>query len=220
MSTADAKLRIDSSSVDSSVEPPKFYQHPNSLVESEQVGEGTRIWAFAQVMKGAVVGKNVNVGGHAFVESGAVVGDNVTIKNQVLIWEGVTIQDDVFIGPRVAFTNDRFPRSPRSSGASERYDAKENWLEKTVVCRGASIGAGVTIAPSCTLGCGCMVAAGSVVTSDVPAFALVVGVPARRIDDVCSCGQRLRGKYNEVNCAACGETAAARQEIANSNASN
>lgn len=184
-----------------------FFQHPMALVESEDIGDGTRVWAFAHVMSGAKIGCNVNVGDHAFVESGAVVGDNVTIKNAVCIWEGVTIENDVFVGPRVTFTNDRFPRSPRMPGVEKRYAKKETWLSKTVVQQGAAIGACATITPGITLGFACTVGAGATVVTDVPPFALVVGTPAKRIGDVCQCGQRLSGTFDVVDCEFCGQTA-------------
>ena len=161
-------------------------------------------------MRGAVVGNRVNIGDHAFIEGGAVIGDNVTIKNGVCIWEGVAIEDDCFIGPGVIFTNDRHPRSPRMEVARQRYSNKESWLVKTVVRQGCSVGAGAVICPGVDLGTFSMIAAGSVITRDVPAFALMKGTPARRVADVCSCGQRLSGKFDEVSCEACGETAAER----------
>ena len=151
------------------------YFHPAALVESEAVGAGTRVWAFAHVMRDARLGKNCNVGDHAFVESGAIVGDNVTLKNNVCVWAGVTLEDDVFVGPNATFTNDRYPRSPRMREAASRYESTEHWLALTVVERGVSIGANVTIVPGLRLGRYCMIAAGSIVTVDVPPFALVVG---------------------------------------------
>lgn len=181
--------------------------HPTALVESDDIGSGTSIWAFVHVMKGARLGSNVNVGDHAFIESGAIVGNNVTIKNQVLIWEGVRIEDNCFIGPRVTFTNDRNPRSPRMPGCQARYREKENWLSRTIVRTGSSIGAAATICPGITLGEYCMIAAGAVVVSDVLPFALMVGVPARHVGDVCRCGQRLQRGYHEEDCADCGMTA-------------
>jgi UDP-2-acetamido-3-amino-2,3-dideoxy-glucuronate N-acetyltransferase len=184
--------------------------HPTALVESQDIGTGSSIWAFVHVMKGARLGANVNVGDHAFIESGAVVGDNVTIKNQVLIWEGVQIEDNCFIGPRVTFTNDRNPRSPRMPGSADRYREKSNWLARTLVRKGCSIGAAATICPGIVLGDFCMIAAGSVVTSNVPPFALMMGVPARHVADVCCCGQRLEGRYDESDCKFCGMTAAQR----------
>ena len=184
--------------------------HPTALVESDEVGSGSSIWAFVHVMKGAKLGSNVNVGDHAFIEAGAIVGNNVTIKNQVLIWEGVQIEDNCFIGPRATFTNDRNPRSPRMPISKERYRDKVNWLARTIVREGSSIGAAATICPGIELGAYCMIAAGAVVTGNVPPFALMMGVPAKHVADVCACGQRLHGRYDETDCKYCGTTAAER----------
>lgn len=184
--------------------------HPKALVESDQIGSGTSIWAFAHVMKGAKIGCNVNIGDHSFVESGALIGNNVTLKNQVCVWEGVTIEDDVFIGPRVTFTNDRYPRSPRMPEAHVRYSTRANWLATTVVRKGCSIGAAATICPGLELGAYSVIGAGAVVTHDVPAFALVRGSPARQAGVVCTCGQPLDGAYDVVLCRFCGETGANR----------
>src|SRR5688572_28907480 len=107
--------------------------HPTALVESADVGAGTRVWAFSHVMAGARIGSNCNLGDHTFVEAGAVVGDNVTLKNNVCVWAGITLENDVFVGPNVAFTNDRFPRSPRMPQVRERYARPDRWLEPTVV---------------------------------------------------------------------------------------
>ncbi|MEO8270926.1 MAG: hypothetical protein ABI557_14480, partial [Aureliella sp.] len=95
--------------------------HPTALVETEQIGDSTNVWAYAHVMQGARIGNQVNIGDHAFVEGGAVIGDRVTLKNRVCVWEGVTIEDDVFVGPCVTFTNDKNPRSPRMAKVRERY---------------------------------------------------------------------------------------------------
>jgi acetyltransferase-like isoleucine patch superfamily enzyme len=187
-----------------------YFVHSAAIVETIQIGAGTRIWACAHVMPGARIGEHCNVGDHAFVEAGAVVGDNVTIKNNVCIWAGITLEDDVFVGPNVAFTNDRFPRSPRMSQVQSRYEAVERWLLPTVVERGASIGANATILPGLRLGRYCMIGAGSVVTSDVEPFALVVGSPARHVADVCRCGQKLEGTANTAICENCSETPAIR----------
>ncbi len=186
------------------------YDHPTALVESPHIGEGTRIWAFAHVMKGAMIGRDCNLGDHSFVESGAVIGDNVTVKNNVCVWLGVTIEDDVFIGPNVALTNDRTPRSARMPEVRKRNARTENWLLRTVIERGASIGANATILPSIRVGRYSMVAAGAVVTRDVAPFSLVVGAPARRAGDVCRCGARLLGNFDQATCDECGETPAAR----------
>lgn len=179
------------------------FVHDRALVESKQIGAGTRIWAFAQVMHGATIGDNCNIGGHAFIESGACIGNNVTVKNQVCIWDGVTIEDDVFVGPRVTFTNDLRPRSPRMPLAAPRYATREGWLEPTLIQRGCSIGAGAIVLPGICLSRYSMIAAGSVVTKNVPPHALVCGVPARRIGTVCFCGTRISDDASDV-CATCG----------------
>lgn len=189
------------------------YYHPAALVEADDVGSGTRVWAFAHVMRGARIGRCCNIGDHAFVESGAVVGDNVTLKNNVCVWMGVTLGDDVFVGPNATFTNDRHPRSPRMPQVAEKYGSVDNWLLPTIVEQGVSIGANATILPGLRLGRFSMIAAGSVVTSDVPPFALVVGSPARVVGHVCRCGQKLAGSYLAATCEACGETPEMRLEF-------
>jgi UDP-2-acetamido-3-amino-2,3-dideoxy-glucuronate N-acetyltransferase len=159
------------------------FVHPRGLCESDTVGRGTRVWAFAHVMSGAVVGEDCNIGGNAFIEAGARLGDRVTVKNGVLVWDRVTVEDDVFLGPAMIFTNDLMPRADvKRSG-----DA----LVPTHVCAGATIGANATIVCGVTIGRRAFVAAGAVVTQDIPAHALVVGSPARRIGWMCTCGQRL-----------------------------
>lgn len=189
--------------------------HPTALVESEHVGQNTNVWAYAHVMKGARIGCNVNIGDHAFVEGGSEIGNNVTIKNGVCVWEGITIEDDVFVGPSVTFTNDKNPRSPRMEKAKQRYAQRETWLEKTIVRKGCSIGAGAVIAPGIELGAYSMIGAGAVVTRSVPAFALVCGSPARKVGEVCRCGQKLTGAFDKVDCAHCEETAQSRIESLN-----
>jgi UDP-2-acetamido-3-amino-2,3-dideoxy-glucuronate N-acetyltransferase len=179
--------------------------HPQALVESEQIGDGTCVWAFAHIMKGVVIGTNSNIGDHAFLETGAVVGNNVTVKNQVCIWEGVAIADDVFVGPRVTFTNDKYPRSPRMEQAKARYASRDNWLCQTVVGKGCSIGAGAVICPGIKLGEYSVIAAGAVVTKNVPPFVLVAGTPARKVKDVCTCGEPLEGPWDQSTCSNCGE---------------
>lgn len=180
------------------------YIHPQALVETKDIGSGTRIWAFSHVMSGAKIGRNCNIGDHSFVESGAVVGDNCTIKNGNMVWEGVTLEEGVFVGPHVFFTNDLHPRSPRLSEVGKRYHEKSNWLETTQVKRGATLGAGAVILAGITIGDYSLVAAGAVVTKSVPCHALVKGNPARLSGWVCACGQSLKIRAKAAQCKACG----------------
>lgn len=147
------------------------YVHPNALCETDSVGEGTRIWAFAHVLPGARIGRDCNICDGVFVEGDVTVGDRVTVKCGVQLWNGVRLHDDVFVGPNATFTNDLFPRS-------RQYP--DRFLE-TVVEAGASIGANATILPGLRIGSGAMVGAGSVITRSVPANAIVAGNPARII---------------------------------------
>ncbi len=168
--------------------------HPAALCESSQVGAGSRIWAFAHVLAGAVIGRDCNICDHVYIEGGARIGDRVTVKNRVLIWEGVTIEDDVFIGPGVIFTNDRYPRSRKLAGVAERYERKDEWLVATTVRRGASIGAGAIILCGLTVGQYAGIGAGAVVTRDVPDHCIAVGNPARVVGWACICGVPLNNK--------------------------
>lgn len=187
--------------------------HPTALVETEHIGDSTHVWAYAHVMQGARVGNQVNIGDHAFVEGGAIIGDRVTLKNRVCVWEGVTIEDDVFVGPCVTFTNDKNPRSPRMEKARARYATREGWLVTTLVRRGCSIGAAATLVPGIELGAFSMIGAGALVTKDVPPYALVCGSPAKRVADVCGCGQKLSGTFDQTTCPHCEETPADRLAV-------
>src|SRR6267143_1926038 len=131
-----------------------LFVHPHALCESDEVGAGTRIWAFAHVMKEAVIGRDCNIGDHAFIESGARIGDRVTIKNQAMVWDGVEIGDDVFVGPGACFTNDLSPRSRRIALAvvATRYQDRAGWLVRTRVENGASLGARCVILPGVDIG--------------------------------------------------------------------
>ena len=160
-----------------------YFVHPQALAETDNIGEGTRVWAFAHVMKGAVVGRNCNICDHAFVESNVVIGDGVTIKNGVAIWDGVSLGDHVFVGPNAVFTNDLNPRA-------EVKKTREQFIE-TKVQQGASIGANATIVCGVTIGRYAFIGAGAVVIRDVPAYALVVGNPSRQVGFMCQCGERL-----------------------------
>jgi UDP-2-acetamido-3-amino-2,3-dideoxy-glucuronate N-acetyltransferase len=146
-----------------------YFKHPQALVESEKIGRGTRIWAFAHVLQGAVIGESCNICDHTFIENDVVLGDRVTIKCGVQVWDAIRLEDDVFVGPNVTFTNDPMPRSRQHL---DQYPV-------TTVRAGASIGANATILPGLTIGQRAMVGAGSVVTRSVPAHAVVVGNPAR-----------------------------------------
>lgn len=143
--------------------------HSTSDVQSKSIGEGTRVWQYVVVLPGAKIGRNCNICSHCFVENDVALGDNVTVKPMVAICDGVTLEDDVFIGPHVSFTNDRHPKSGNRGFK----------LERTVVRKGASVGAGSMVMAGLTIGEGAMVAAGSVVTRDVPPGAMVFGCPAR-----------------------------------------
>lgn len=170
-----------------------YFAHPAALVESNEIGDGTRVWAFAHVLKGAVVGANCNVCDHVFIEDGAVVGDRVTLKNNVLVWRGVVIEDDVFVGPGVVFTNDLDPRA-------EFKKPPEEWLS-TLVRRGATLGANSTIICGVEIGRYAFIGAGAVVTRSVPDHQVVVGNPARPVGWVCTCAH---GLDEELLCGRCG----------------
>ena len=148
---------------------PSVFVHPNGLCESAEIGEGTRIWAFAHVLPGARIGADCNICDHVFIENDVRLGDRVTVKSGVQLWDGVELADDVFVGPNASFTNDPFPRS-------------RVWPEsfpRIRVAKGASIGANATILPGISIGEYAMVGAGSVVTKDLPPYAIAVGNPAK-----------------------------------------
>jgi acetyltransferase-like isoleucine patch superfamily enzyme len=168
--------------------------HPAALCESDDVGPGTRIWAFAHVLPGATIGRDCNICDHAFVEGGVTIGDRVTVKNGVLLFTGVTVEDDVFLGPGVIFTNDLVPR--------RRHPKRPEELFPTMIRQGATLGAGVVVVCGTDIGACAFVGAGAVVTRDVPAHALMVGNPARQIGWVCGCGERL---HADLVCPDCGD---------------
>lgn len=167
--------------------------HPKAIVETKNIGKGTRIWAFAHILRGAKIGKNVNIGGHCFIENNVVIGNDVVIKNGISIWDGVTIEDDAFLGPNVVFTNELFPRSgfPKE-------------LKKILIKGGATIGANATIITGITLGEYCFIGAGSVVTKNIPNYALVYGNPAKQRGWVCICGLKLNFNKNQEAICSCG----------------
>ncbi len=174
----------------------EHFVHESSYVdEGATIGKGTKIWHFSHVMPGAVIGERCNLGQNVVVMGGTRLGNNVKVQNNVSIYEGVELGDDVFCGPSCVFTNVINPRS---------HVSRKHEYRRTVVERGVSIGANATIVCGVTLGEYAFVGAGAVVTSDVPPYALMVGVPARRVGWVCQCGTRLVVRGGGAACAECG----------------
>jgi len=173
-----------------------YFAHESSYIDDGAVvGRGTKIWHFCHVMPGAVIGERCNLGQNVVVMGGTRLGNNVKVQNNVSIYEGVTLEDDVFCGPSCVFTNVTNPRS---------HVSRKSEYRATLVRRGSTIGANATIVCGITLGEYSFIGAGAVVTSDVPAFALMVGVPARRVGLMCQCGVRLVLSKDAAACAACG----------------
>jgi UDP-2-acetamido-3-amino-2,3-dideoxy-glucuronate N-acetyltransferase len=172
-----------------------YWAHPTAVVdEGATIGAGTKVWHFCHVMSGARVGAECGLGQNVFVAGGAIVGDRCRVQNNVSIYDGVVLGDEVFVGPSVVFTNVETPRA---------FVDRKGAYQATRVGRGATIGANATIVCTNAVGEYAFVAAGAVVTRDVPAYALVAGVPARRIGWACRCGEPLpRG--GDLACAACG----------------
>ena len=148
----------------------KAFIHEKAEVQTQEIGDGTRVWQYSIVLKGAKIGANCNINAQCFIENDVVVGNNVTVKCGVQLWDGLTIEDNVFIGPNVTFTNDKYPRS-------KVYPQE---FAKTTVKKGASIGANATILCGVTIGRNAMIGSGSVVTKDVPDGELWYGNPAQR----------------------------------------
>lgn len=171
--------------------------HESAYVDDgAQIGEGTKVWHFCHVMSGAVIGERSSLGQNVVVMNGTRIGDNVKIQNNVSVYEGVTLEDDVFCGPSMVFTNVINPRS---------HVSRKDEYRQTLVRRGASIGANATIVCGSTLGEYSFIGAGAVVARDVPAYALMVGVPARQIGWMCECGERLPDT-GAPTCSACGKS--------------
>jgi UDP-2-acetamido-3-amino-2,3-dideoxy-glucuronate N-acetyltransferase len=173
------------------------FVHESSYVDDGAVvGAGTKIWHFCHIMAGAVIGERCSLGQNVVMMPRTRMGRNCKIQNNVSIYEGVELEDDVFCGPSMVFTNVVNPRS---------HVSRKHEYRRTLVRRGASIGANATIVCGVTLGEYAFIGAGAVVTKDVPSFALMAGVPARRIGWMCQCGERL-ADAGEGACAACGST--------------
>ncbi len=175
-----------------------YYVHESSYIdEGAIIGEGTKIWFFCHIQSDSIIGKNCVLGQNVFVCKGCKIGNGVKIQNNVSVYECVELEDYVFCGPSVVFTNDYNPRAKYKKG-SQGY-------RKTLVKEGATIGANATIVCGNTIGNNAMVAAGSVVTHDVPDFALVQGIPARQVGWVCECGSKLSETASGYYiCSSCG----------------
>jgi UDP-2-acetamido-3-amino-2,3-dideoxy-glucuronate N-acetyltransferase len=174
----------------------KPFIHESAFVDDgAKIGSGTKIWHFCHVMPGAVIGKGCSLGQNVVVMNGTTIGNNVKIQNNVSVYEGVHLEDDVFCGPSMVFTNVVNPRS---------HVPRRHEYRKTLVRRGATIGANATIVCGVTLGEYSFVGAGAVVTKDVPAHALVTGVPAAIAGWMCACGVKLEDGLIELTCLACG----------------
>ena len=171
--------------------------HITAVIDADvELGEGTSVWHFVHISTGARIGAHCSLGQNVFIGRGVRVGNGVRVQNNVSLYEGVEIEDDVFLGPSCVFTNVKNPRA---------FVPRKHAYLPTRVRRGASVGANASVVCGVTLGEYCFVAAGAVVTRDVPPYALVLGTPARLAGYVCRCGERLHGQ-GTVACAACGLT--------------
>lgn len=174
----------------------KGFIHPLAIVdEGAEIGEGTRIWAGTHILSGARVGRGCNIGENCFIEGGAAVGDGVTVKNNVALYAGAEIGDEVFLGPSCVFTNVVNPRA---------FVSRKSEFKKTVVEKGATIGANAAIVCGHTVGQYAFIGAGAVVTRDVPDYALVYGCPAEVRGWVCRCGVKLEFQDGQAVCPECG----------------
>ncbi|MEP6732808.1 MAG: acyltransferase [bacterium] len=179
-----------------SVHPTAFVHESAYVDDGAQIGAATKVWHFCHVLGGAVIGERCSLGQNVVVMNGTRIGTNVKIQNNVSVYEGVELEDDVFCGPSMVFTNVMNPRS---------HVSRKNEYRRTLVKRGASIGANATIVCGATVGEYAFIGAGAVVAKDVPAYALMVGVPARRVGWMCQCGERLPDGGSGT-CAVCGST--------------
>ncbi len=171
-----------------------YFIHESSYADDGcKIGTGTKIWHFSHIMGGAVIGEGCSIGQNVNIGGKAVIGNRVKIQNNVSVYDDVIIEDDVFCGPSCVFTNVINPRA---------FVERKHEYKKTLIKKGASIGANATIVCGVTIGEYALIGAGSVVTKDVPPFALVYGTPAKQHGWVCMCGKRL---YNKKECSGCGQ---------------
>lgn len=170
----------------------KTYIHPTSIVdEGAIIGDGTRIWHWCHIMGNVTIGNNCNIGEHAFLENGVIIGNRVKIKNNVAVYTGVICEDDVFLGPNCVFTNVANPRS---------FIERKKEFKKTIIQKGATIGANATIVCGNNIGRYAFVGAGSVVTKSIRDYTMVIGNPAKFYSYVCSCGNKLDKKMECPSC--------------------
>jgi UDP-2-acetamido-3-amino-2,3-dideoxy-glucuronate N-acetyltransferase len=177
------------------IDPTAFVHESAYVDDGAVIGAGTKVWHFCHVMPGAVIGSHCSLGQNVVVMNGVRVGDNCKIQNNVSLYEGVILESDVFCGPSMVFTNVMNPRS---------HVSRKNEYRQTTVRRAASTPATATIDRGTTLGDYSFIGAGAVIIRDVAAFAMMAGVPARRIGWMCQCGERLPDAAGEVRCASCG----------------
>ena len=169
----DLLLRKGKHQIETSKVNKNYFQHELAVVESENIGKDTRIWAFAHILPGAVIGNNCNICDHTFIENDVVVGDNVTIKCGVYLWDAMRIENNVFIGPNATFTNDKYPRSKQTPTK----------FAPIILKKGCSIGANATILPNVTIGENAIVGAGAIITKNVPANSIVTNTNEIRNSD-------------------------------------
>ncbi|MGI6091330.1 MAG: acyltransferase [Saccharofermentanales bacterium] len=170
-----------------------FFVHESSYIDDDvEIGEDTKIWHFTHIQSGAKIGSNCSLGQNVNIANNVVVGNGCKIQNNVSLYEGVELQDFVFCGPSCVFTNDLNPRSKYPKGSSKYV--------KTLVKEGATLGANSTIICGNSIGKWSMIGAGAVITKDVPDYALMVGVPAKRVGWICECGEILPDKLECTNC--------------------
>ena len=175
----------------------KYFVDPTAIVdEPMEIGEGTKIWHFTHVMSGAKIGENCIIGQNVFIGSGVILGNNIKVQNNVSIYDGVILEDDVFCGPSMVFTNVFNPRS---------FISRKKEFRKTLVKRGATIGANATIICGNTIGQYAFIGAGSVVTKDVPNYALVYGNPGKVMGWVCQCAEEIAFRSGKAVCKVCGK---------------